>query len=132
MSDRRTVQTDAAPQAVGSYSQAVVAAGLVFTAGQLGADPVSGELADGVASQAERSLANLAAVLAAAGTGLERVVKTTIFLADMADFAVVNEVYARTMPAPVPARSTVAVRALPKGGLVEIEMIALAGEDASG
>ena len=132
MTDRRTVQTDAAPQAVGSYSQAVVAAGFVFTAGQLGADPVSGQLADGVAAQAERSLANLAAVLDAAGTGFERVVKTTIFLAEMDDFAAVNEVYARTMPAPVPARSTVAVRALPKGGLVEIEMIALAGEGASG
>ncbi len=132
MTDRRTVQTDAAPQAVGSYSQAVVAAGLVFTAGQLGADPVSGQLADGVAAQAERSLANLAAVLGAAGTGFERVVKTTIFLADMDDFATVNEIYARTMPAPMPARSTVAVRTLPKGGLVEIEMVALAGEGASG
>ena len=132
MTDRRTVQTDAAPQAVGSYSQAVVAGGFVFTAGQLGADPASGELAEGVAAQAERSLANLSAVLSAAGTGFERVVKTTIFLADMADFATVNEVYARTMPAPMPARSTVAVRAQPKGGLVEIEKIALAGEGASG
>ena len=109
-----------------------MAAGFVFTAGQLGADPASGQLADGVAAQAERSLANLAAVLGAAGTGFERVVKTTIFLADMDDFAIVNEIYARTMPAPVPARSTVAVRALPKGGLVEMEMIALAGEGASG
>lgn len=132
MTDRRPIQTDAAPQAVGSYSQAVVAGGFVFTAGQLGADPASGELADGVAAQAERSLANLAAVLAAAGSGLERVVKTTIFLADMADFAAVNEVYARTMPAPMPARSTVAVRALPKGGLVEMEMVALVAEGASG
>jgi 2-iminobutanoate/2-iminopropanoate deaminase len=132
MTDRRPIQTDAAPQAVGSYSQAVVAGGFVFTAGQLGADPASGELADGVAAQAERSLANLAAVLAAAGSGLERVVKTTIFLADMADFAAVNEVYTRTMPAPMPARSTVAVRALPKGGLVEMEMVALVAEGASG
>ncbi|MEO8245704.1 MAG: Rid family detoxifying hydrolase [Chloroflexota bacterium] len=132
MTERRTVQTDAAPQAAGAYSQAVVAAGLVFTAGQLGTDPASGELADGVAAQAERSLANLAAVLAAAGSGLEQVVKTTIFLADMDDFAAVNEVYARGMPAPLPARSTIAVRALPKGGLVEIEMIAMVGEGASG
>jgi 2-iminobutanoate/2-iminopropanoate deaminase len=132
MTDRHIVRTDAAPRAAGAYSQAVAAAGLVFTAGQLGADPATGDLADGVAAQAERSLANLAAVLDAAGSSLERVVKTTIFLADMADFAAVNEVYARTMPAPLPARSTVAVRALPKGGLVEIEMIALAGEGASG
>ena len=132
MNDRHIVQTDAAPQAAGAYSQAIVAAGLVFTAGQLGSDPASGQLADGAAAQAERSLANLAAVLAAAGTGFERVVKTTIFLVDMADFATVNEIYARTMPAPVPARSTVAVRELPRGGLVEIEMIALAGEGAPG
>ncbi len=104
----------------------------MFTAGQIGADPVDGVLADGVAAQAERSLANLRAVLAAAGTDFDRLVKVTIFLADMGDFDAVNEVYMATLPEPYPARSTVAVRALPKGALVEIEMIALAGDGASG
>ena len=103
-----------------------------FTAGQIGADPVDGALADGVAAQAERSLANLRAVLAAAGTDFDRLVKVTIFLADMGDFDAVNAVYVATLPEPYPARSTVAVRALPKGALVEIEMIALAGDGASG
>ncbi|HJP72081.1 MAG TPA: Rid family detoxifying hydrolase, partial [Candidatus Limnocylindria bacterium] len=106
------------------------AAGLVFTAGQVGSDPRSGELADGVAAQAEQALRNLAAVLAAAGSGIDLVTKTTIFLADMADFATVNEVYAHHLREPFPARSTVAVRQLPKGALVEIEAIALAPEPA--
>ena len=124
MSKRRSISTGAAPGAIGPYSQAVEANGVVFTAGQVGTDPATGELADGVGAQAERALANLEAVLGAAGTGFDRVLKTTIFLADMADFSVVNEVYARHMPDPPPARSTFAVGALPKGGLVEIEMIA--------
>ncbi len=132
MSKRRSISTDAAPGAIGPYSQAVEANGVVFTAGQVGTDPATGELEDGVGAQAERALANLEAVLGAAGTGFDRVLKTTIFLADMGDFGAVNEVYARRMPEPYPARSTVAVRTLPRNALVEIEMIALAGEGASG
>lgn len=127
MSDRTVVQTDQAPAAIGPYSQAIRVGDLVFTAGQVGLDPTSGQLVDGgVAAQADRALQNLAAVLAAAGCGLGLVTKTTIFLADMADFATVNEVYARHLREPFPARSTVAVRELPKGALVEIEAIAVA------
>lgn len=132
MSERRTIRTDAAPGAIGPYSQAVVAGGMVYTAGQVGTDVATGELADGVAAQAERALANLAAVLDTAGTGFGQVVKTTIFLADMGDFAAVNEVYARLVPEPYPARSTVAVRSLPRDALVEIEMVALAGDGSAG
>jgi 2-iminobutanoate/2-iminopropanoate deaminase len=126
MTLRAQVQTDAAPQAIGPYSQAIRAGGFVFTAGQVGADPQTGILAEGVAAQADQALRNLAAVLQAAGTGLERVVKTTIFLVDMDDFAAVNEVYASHLSPPFPARSTIAVQALPKGAQVEIEMVALA------
>jgi 2-iminobutanoate/2-iminopropanoate deaminase len=131
MTVRAQIQTDAAPAAIGPYSQAVRVGGLVFTAGQTGAEPSSGELVEGVAAQADRALQNLAAVLQAAGTSFERVVKTTIFLVDMADFVAVNEVYARHLSPPYPARSTIAVRALPKGGLVEIEMVALAADGES-
>ena len=127
MSDRAAVHTEQAPAAIGPYSQALRVGELVFTAGQVGLDPVSGKLVEGgVAQQADRALRNLAAVLNAAGSGLEQIAKTTIFLADMADFATVNEVYARHLREPYPARSTVAVRELPKGALVEIEAIALA------
>jgi 2-iminobutanoate/2-iminopropanoate deaminase len=128
MTVRAQVQTDAAPAAIGPYSQAIRAGGFVFTAGQVGADPASGALADGVAAQADRALRNLAAVLEEAGTGLDRVVKTTIFLTDMSDFGPVNEVYTGHLAPPFPARSTVAVRALPKGALVEIEMVAIAAD----
>jgi 2-iminobutanoate/2-iminopropanoate deaminase len=125
MSVRTQVMTNAAPAAIGPYSQAIQAGGLVFTAGQLGLDPTGGELAAGAAAQADRALRNLSAILDAAGTSLERVVKTTIFLANMADFAAVNEVYASHFSTPYPARSTVAVKALPKDALVEIEAVAL-------
>ena len=126
MSARVPVQTDAAPGASGAYSQAIAADGLIFAAGQLGADPATGALVEGgAAAQADQALRNLAAVLDAAGTGFDRVVKTTIFLVDMGDFNEVNEVYTRHLSAPYPARSTIAVQALPRGGLVEIEMIAL-------
>lgn len=128
MTGRVSVQTDAAPAAIGPYSQAIRAGRLVFTAGQVGADPQTGALANGVAAQADRAMGNLAAVLAAAGSGLERVVKTVIFLVNMDDFVTVNEVYARHLAAPYPARSTVAVSALPKGALVEIEVVALAND----
>ena len=121
---RQAIHTDGAPAALGPYSQAIRSGELVFCSGQLGLDPASGELADGVEAQAERSLRNLASVLEAAGLSFEDVVKTTIFLADVNDFAAVNAVYGRFMPDPPPARSTVGVAALPKGGLVEIEAIA--------
>ncbi len=121
---RQTISTAGAPAAIGPYSQAVATDGLVFCSGQLGLDPETGELADGVEAQADRALHNLMAVLDAAGLTLEDVVKTTIFLADMADFGVVNAVYGRYMADPPPARSTVQVAALPKGGRVEIEAIA--------
>jgi 2-iminobutanoate/2-iminopropanoate deaminase len=129
MTDRAQVHTDAAPAAIGPYSQAIRVGGFVFTAGQVGAEPSSGALADGVAAQADRALRNLAAVLAEAGSSFDRVVKTTIFLTDMGDFQAVNEVYASHLAPPFPARSTITVKALPKGALVEIEMIALASDE---
>jgi 2-iminobutanoate/2-iminopropanoate deaminase len=128
MTVRAQVETNAAPAAIGPYSQAIRTGELVFTAGQLGADPASGELAKGAAAQADRAIRNLTAILDAAGTSLERVLKTTVFLADFADFTAVNEVYASHFSTPYPARSTVAVKALPKGALVEIEAVALSGE----
>lgn len=131
MTDRAQVQTSAAPAAIGPYSQAIRVGDFVFTAGQVGAEPADGALADGVADQADRALRNLAAVLGEAGSSLDRVVKTTIFLTDMNDFAAVNEVYARHLQPPFPARSTIAVKALPKGALVEIEMVALASDEGS-
>lgn len=121
---RQAISTGGAPGAIGPYSQAIRSGDMVFCSGQLGLDPVSGELAEGVEAQAERALRNLASVLDAAGLGFDDVVKTTIFLADIGDFAAVNAVYGRHMPDPPPARSTVEVAALPKGGLVEIEAIA--------
>jgi 2-iminobutanoate/2-iminopropanoate deaminase len=129
MSQRRVIQTDAAPGAIGPYNQAIAAAGLVFAAGQVGLDPATRQLREGVKAQAEQAVANVRAVLEAAGSGLERVVKATIFLADMGDFAAVNEAYGQAMVEPFPARSTVAVKQLPLGALVEIEVIALAGAD---
>jgi 2-iminobutanoate/2-iminopropanoate deaminase len=122
---KNSVSSGDAPKAIGPYSPAVMADGILYCSGQLGLDPVSGELAAGVKAQAERAILNLEALLAAAGLGLGDVVKTSIFLADMADFAVVNEVYASRFAAPYPARSTVQVAALPKGGLVEIEAVAI-------
>jgi 2-iminobutanoate/2-iminopropanoate deaminase len=121
---RQAISTGGAPGAIGPYSQAIRSGDMVFCSGQLGLDPISGELADGVEAQAERALRNLQSVLDAAGLGFDDVVKTTIFLADMADFAAVNAVYGTFMADPPPARSTVQVAALPKGGRVEIEAIA--------
>jgi len=129
MTDRAQVQTGAAPAAIGPYSQAIRVGGFVFTAGQVGAEPSDGVLADGVAAQADRALRNLAAVLAEAGSSFDQVVKTTIFLTDMGDFQAVNEVYASHLAPPYPARSTITVKALPKGALVEIEMIAIASDE---
>lgn len=122
---RQQIATGGAPAAVGPYSQAIAADGWVFCAGQLGLDPASGSLVEGgVAAQAERALKNLAAVLDAAGATMADVVKTTVFLADIGDFAAVNEVYAPFFPDPPPARSTFAVGALPRGARIEIEAIA--------
>ena len=121
---KKVISTKDAPQAIGPYSQAIAANGFLFISGQLGVTP-SGEFAGAdVKSQAQRSLQNLQAILSEAGLGFESVVKTTIFLVDIADFAAVNEIYAEFFNEPYPARSTVAVKTLPKGGLVEIELIA--------
>ena len=121
---KKIISTKNAPQAIGPYSQAIAANGFLFISGQLGVTP-SGEFAGAdVKSQAQRSLQNLQAILSEAGLSFENAVKTTIFLADIADFAVVNEIYAEFFKEPYPARSTVAVKTLPKGGLVEIELIA--------
>ena len=121
---RQAIQTNGAPAPVGPYSQAIVAGDLVFCSGQVGLDPATGELVDGLEAQAERALRNLSAVLDAAGVSWADVVKTTIFLADIGDFAAVNAIYGRVMPDPAPARSTVGVSGLPKGALVEVEAIA--------
>jgi 2-iminobutanoate/2-iminopropanoate deaminase len=121
---RQAISTGGAPGAIGPYSQAIRSGDMVFCSGQLGLDPTTGELADGVEAQADRALRNLQSVLDAAGLSFDDVVKTTIFLADIGDFATVNAIYAKFMPDPPPARSTVQVAALPKGGLVEVEAIA--------
>jgi 2-iminobutanoate/2-iminopropanoate deaminase len=124
----RTIHTDLAPAAIGPYSQATIANGFLFTAGQIALDPSTGQVIQGdVVAQAERVMQNLAAVLTAAGTSWSSVVKTTVFLHDMADFPRVNEVYARALGDARPARSTVRVSALPRGVLVEIEAVAVVG-----
>ncbi|HEY8498586.1 MAG TPA: RidA family protein [Limnochordales bacterium] len=127
MEQRRVVQTGRAPAAIGPYSQAIRAGGLVFVSGQLGLDPATGQLAGDVEAQARQALTNLRAILEAAGSGLDRVVKTTLFLRTMADFERVNRVYAEFFPEAAPARSTVAVAELPRGAAVEVEAIALEG-----
>ena len=128
MTSREAIHTDAAPAAAGPYSQAIHANGFVYTAGQLGLDPATGEFAGAdVAAQAERALQSLAAILDAAGSGMDRLVKVTVFLADIGDWPAVNEVYGRLVPEPYPARSAFAVRDLPKGALVEIEAVAVTG-----
>jgi len=121
---RETISTSAAPAAMGPYSQAVRAGDFIFTAGQLGLDPATGVLREGVAAQAAQALDNLAAVLAQAGAGFADVVKTTIFFADLSDFQTVNAIYGARFVGAAPARSAVQVAALPKNGLVEIEMVA--------
>ena len=118
------IVADAAPAAVGPYSHAVKAGKTLYTSGQLGLDPISGELVEGVEAQARVALANLKAVLEEAKMGMEDVVKTTVFLKEMSDFAAINAIYAEAFGETKPARSCVAVAALPKGGLFEIEAIA--------
>ena len=121
----RTIKADGAPNAVGPYSHAVVAGDYVFCSGQVPLDPATSELVTGdIAVQTSRILDNLAAVLAAAGSGLDRVVKTTVFLADIGDFAAMNDAYAKRFGDHRPARSTIGVAALPRGARVEIECVA--------
>lgn len=126
---KRVINTNEAPQAIGPYSQAIAAGGYVFTSGQIPLDPATGRFVEGgISEQTEQVLRNVSKVLEAAGTSLERVVKTTVFLADMGDFAAMNEVYARFFTDEPPARSTVEAARLPRDARVEIEVIALAGD----
>ena len=122
---RKAISTDTAPAALGPYSQAMVAGNLVFCSGTAGIDPATGALGDGIEAQTELALRNLAAILEAAGTSLSNVVKTTIFYANVEDFAAMNAIYARFMPDPPPARSAPANVALPKGLLISIEAVAV-------
>ena len=123
---KTVIATPNAPQAVGPYSQGIQAGGFIFTAGQLGLDPASGAFAgEDITAQTRQALHNLQAVLEAAGSGLDGVVKTTIFVVDLGDFKTVNAIYAEFFADEPPARSTVQVAALPLGGLVEIEMVAV-------
>ena len=123
---KKVIQTDKAPKAIGPYSQAIRTESMVYTAGQTGLEPATGELiAGGVEEQTRQVLNNIRNVLEAAGSSLEHVVKTTVFLQDMNDFTKMNSIYAEYFAENPPARSTIAVAALPKGGLVEIEAVAL-------
>jgi 2-iminobutanoate/2-iminopropanoate deaminase len=126
----KPVSTPHAPAAIGPYSQAVERNGVLYCSGQIALDPASGQLvAGGTAAEAERVLDNLQAVLAAAGLGFEHVVKVTIYLADLADFATVNDIYARYVREPFPARATVGVAALPRGARVEIDAVAVRSDE---
>ena len=123
---REAVQTDKAPKAIGPYEQAIKVDGFVFTAGQIPLDPKSGNIVEGgIAAQTRQVLENLKGVLIASGSSLDRVVKATVFLKNMADFAAMNEVYAEYFGSARPARSTVAVAELPRGALIEIDLVAL-------
>ena len=121
---RESVHNDKAPAALGPYSQAIVAGGFVFCSGTAGIDPVTGEIPEGIEAQTDLALRNVAATLEAAGSSMAQLVKTTIFYADVADFATLNAVYARHMPTPPPARSAPGNVVLPRGLLVSIEAIA--------
>lgn len=122
--NKEAIFSDNAPSAIGPYSSGVKLGDMLYLSGQLGLDPATGTLPEGVEAQAEQSLKNIENLLAEAGATMANVVKTTVFLADIADFARVNEVYAKHFEAPFPARSAVQVAAIPAGGLVEIEVIA--------
>lgn len=122
---RKVISTQHAPAAIGPYSQAIRVGNFLFASGQLGLDPKTGKLQEGVEAQARQALANVKSVLEAAGSSPDKVVKTTLFLANMGDFAKVNAIYGELFQHEPPARSTVQVAALPLGGLVEIEVIAL-------
>lgn len=122
---KQSIVTSAAPGAIGPYSQGVSAGNIVITSGQLPIDPATGVMPEGISAQSRQSLANVKAVLEAAGMTTDNVIKTTVFLADMGDFAAMNEEYAKVFNAPYPSRSAVAVKTLPKNALVEIEAIAV-------
>ena len=124
---KKRIHTNDAPEAIGPYSQGVEAGDWVFTAGQLGADPETGELREGIEVQTHRALKNVRAILEQAGLGWDEVVKTTVYLNDLGDFNAFNAVYAEILSEPFPARSTVEAADLPKGALVEIEAIAYGG-----
>ncbi len=119
------ISTTAAPGAIGPYSQAIDTGSMLFASGQIPINPADGSIPEGIVAQTKQSLANVKAILDAAGLSVDNVVKTTVFLADMGDFASMNEVYAEVFTAPFPARSAVAVKTLPKNVLVEIEVIAV-------
>lgn len=122
---RQAVVSPSAPAAIGPYSQAIQDDPLIFCSGQLGLDPKSGQMVQGgVSAETEQALRNLSAILNAAGTSLDGVIKTTVFLTDLADFQAMNDVYSRYFTSPAPARSTIQVAALPRGGRVEIEAVA--------
>jgi 2-iminobutanoate/2-iminopropanoate deaminase len=121
---RRAIATDRAPAAIGPYSQAIVSGGFVFCAGTAGIDPATGEVADGIEAQTEQALTNLAAVLEAAGSSLDRVVKATVMYTNVADFPAINAIYARRMGDPAPARSAPAGAQFPRGILISIDAIA--------
>ena len=126
MTEREVIVAAGAPAAIGPYSQAIRAGGLVFVSGQIPLDPATGLVVDGgIAAQAKRVLDSLRAILEASGSGLDRVVKTTVYLTDLGDFAAVNEVYSRFFPHAPPARATVQVAALPRGVGIEIEAVAV-------
>ncbi|MEE1208211.1 MAG: RidA family protein [Muribaculaceae bacterium] len=122
---KKEIATTAAPGAIGPYSQAIDAGAFVYTSGQLPIDPKTGEMPTDIKGQSRQSLENVKAVLEAAGLGMDAVVKSTVFLSDMGDFAAMNEVYSEFFSAPFPARSAVAVKTLPKNALVEIEVVAV-------
>lgn len=126
---KQIIQTGRAPQAIGPYSQAIKANGFVFASGQIPIDPATGQfVAGGITEQTEQVMKNVVAVLVAAGSGLDRIVKTTVFLADMEEFAAMNEVYAKFFTSDPPARATVQAAGLPRNARVEIEVIALVEE----
>lgn len=121
----KQISTDKAPAAIGPYSQAIEVGNLIFASGQIPADPATGNIVEGgIEAQAHQSLTNVKNLLEAAGSSIDKVVKTTVFLAEMADFATVNGIYAQYFSEPYPARSAVAVKTLPKGVLIEVEVIA--------
>ena len=122
---KQIIHADNAPAAIGPYNHAVSANGLVFVSGQLGIDPKTGELCAGIEAQAAQAFKNLKAILDATGSSMDRLVKTTVFLKDIADFARVNEIYASYISVDFPARSAIQVAALPKGALIEIEAVAV-------
>jgi 2-iminobutanoate/2-iminopropanoate deaminase len=122
---KKVINTDQAPAAIGAYSQGVIGREMIFTSGQLGLDPVTGEMKDSIESQAHQALQNIRAIIQEAGSSMDHVLKMTIYLKDMNDFTTVNEIYAMYFLEPFPARSAIQVARLPKDGLIEIEAIAL-------